>query len=131
MVRENKMLENRKQEEKKTALGLVTDETPKPPAAAGAEATTKNGAEPRLLSETESLRVEVVNLGQQNMNLEERLMKVQVALLDSQRANLQLRQANFKQSTEKIFDDLGLTGERVTLNKNKDGRYEVKTEVAP
>lgn len=130
MARENKMLENRKPEEKKPTLGLVGDETLKPPAAPATEATAKNG-EARILSEVESLRVEIVNLGQQNMNLEERLMKVQVALLEAQKLNLQLRQDNFKKSTEKIFDDLGLTGERVTLNKNKDGRYEVKTEVAP
>jgi hypothetical protein len=126
MAREPKpMLENRKPEEKKPTLGLVEDEAPKTLEAPPRKEDT------RVLSEVESLRVEVVNLGQQNMNLEERLMKVQTALLDAQRINLQLRQANFKQSTEKVFDDLGLTGERVTLNKNKDGRYEVKTEVAP
>lgn len=117
------MLENAT-EEKKPTLGLVKDEPATP------EAPAKNGGL-RLLDEVESLKVEVMNLSNQNFQLEEQLMKSRVALLEAQQANMRLRQENYKKSQEKILDDLGLTGAKMTLSKNKDGRYEVKTEAAP
>lgn len=117
------MLENAV-EEKKPTLGLVTDD-PKAP-----EAPAKNG-EPRVLDEVESLKVEVMNLSNQTFQLEDQLMKTKIALLEAQQMNMRLRQENYKKSQEKILDDLGLTGNKVTLSKNKDGRYEVKTEAAP
>lgn len=89
-----------------------------------ADVATKVG--PRILSESESYRVEITNLGQQVMTLKQDLLNSQKKILGLQEDNLNLQKGIQAKDTEKLLADLGLVGS-VNLVKNDDGRYVVNT----
>jgi len=92
--------------------------TPEPP-------KTEEAKQSRVLSEIESLRVEIVALQQGRANLERRLLEAQETIVALRKQILELQAGVVNQEHEKVFDALGLKGKTITLGKNKEGRYEV------
>lgn len=81
-------------------------------------------AGPKVLTELESCRIEILNLSQQVMNLKQEVLNSQKKILSVQEENLKIQKDAQAKETEKVLQDLGLSG-AINLSKNDDGRYVV------
>ena len=81
-------------------------------------------AAPRVLTELESSKIEILNLTQQALNFKQEVLNGQKKVLAVQEENLKLQKDLQAKETEKVLLDLGLSGS-VNLSKNDDGRYVV------
>lgn len=88
----------------------------------------KSAAKPevgaRVLSEIDSLRIEILTKDQQIMNLRQELLASQKKILATQEESMKLQQSAQAKEADKLISDLGMTG-TVNLVKNAEGRYVV------
>jgi hypothetical protein len=80
---------------------------------------------PRVLSELESAKVEIINLNQQITKLRQENLGLQKRVIAVQEESLKLQEAAHAKDADKLLADLGLSGS-VNLLKTDDGRYVIK-----
>ncbi len=78
----------------------------------------------RVLSEVESLKIDVVNLQQQNLELQKKLIDTQKALITAQETAHKLRSEMMQSTHSELLEKLELSGE-INLSKQEDGLYKV------
>jgi hypothetical protein len=83
----------------------------------------------KILSETESLKLEIMNLNNQIIALKKDLLDTQEALVVSQREVLAANEANQMTARANLLKTIGMDKKgRVKFSKTQDGRYEATFE---
>lgn len=84
--------------------------------------------EPKVFNEVDSLKIEVASLNTQLLKSEERIIAFQQKIVDLAKENYELRDLLLKIENNKLFDELGIKGKLVKLQKQEDNRYKLELE---
>lgn len=84
--------------------------------------------EPKIFNEVDSLKIEIASLNTQLLKQEERIIAFQQKIVDLAKENHQLRDLLLKAENSKLFDELGIKGGLVRLQKQEDNRYKLELE---
>lgn len=84
-------------------------------------------AEPRILNETESFKVEIIALKTQLLNEQKKSVEYQQAIVDLRKENLTLKGQLQESDNDKILLDFGIVGNN-KITRLEDGKYKVEPQ---